>query len=245
MIYQPKGGSGAKIQIENNFLIKTDNTTRILRQAEKQMLFHYLFKSKKIKIPKIFFVGPDNSMSMEYIKNSITLSDDLKPQHFEKIDNFFISKILYYSVDSSISNEIFINKLNNISGLPNDIINFVNKILCNYDNFNYLFGINHGDLTTKNILFDGNFYYLIDFLDSFIDSPLQDFSKLFQEVIISGNSISDFLSVMPSRKKIIKYHDFLNISSLFNFLRMWPYLKNDEDKKLLYEIIMDKKWIIV
>ena len=35
-------------------------------------------------------------------------------------------------------------------------------------------GICHGDLTFSNILFNGNNYYLIDFLDSFIEYPLMD-----------------------------------------------------------------------
>ena len=36
----------------------------------------------------------------------------------------------------------------------------------------------HGDLTFSNILFNGNNYYLIDFLDSFIESPLLDLVKI-------------------------------------------------------------------
>lgn len=42
-------------------------------------------------------------------------------------------------------------------------------------------GLCHGDLTFSNILFNGNNYYLIDFLDSFIESPLLDIVKLRQD----------------------------------------------------------------
>lgn len=42
-------------------------------------------------------------------------------------------------------------------------------------------GVCHGDLTFSNILFNGNNYYLIDFLDSFIESPLLDLVKLRQD----------------------------------------------------------------
>ena len=42
-------------------------------------------------------------------------------------------------------------------------------------------GTCHGDLTFSNILFNGNNYYLIDFLDSFIESPLLDIVKLRQD----------------------------------------------------------------
>ena len=42
-------------------------------------------------------------------------------------------------------------------------------------------GTCHGDLTFSNILFNGNNYYLIDFLDSFIESPLLDIVKIRQD----------------------------------------------------------------
>lgn len=42
-------------------------------------------------------------------------------------------------------------------------------------------GMCHGDLTFSNILFNGNNYYLIDFLDSFIEAPLADIVKLRQD----------------------------------------------------------------
>lgn len=42
-------------------------------------------------------------------------------------------------------------------------------------------GVCHGDLTFSNVLFNGNNYYLIDFLDSFIESPLLDIVKIRQD----------------------------------------------------------------
>lgn len=42
-------------------------------------------------------------------------------------------------------------------------------------------GVCHGDLTFSNILFNGNNYYLIDFLDSFIEAPLLDIVKIRQD----------------------------------------------------------------
>ena len=49
-------------------------------------------------------------------------------------------------------------------------------------------GTCHGDLTFSNILFNGNNYYLIDFLDSFIESPLLDIVKLRQDTAWCGAS---------------------------------------------------------
>lgn len=42
-------------------------------------------------------------------------------------------------------------------------------------------GLCHGDLTFSNVLFNGNNYYLIDFLDSFVETPLQDIVKIRQD----------------------------------------------------------------
>lgn len=47
----------------------------------------------------------------------------------------------------------------------------------------------HGDLTFSNILFNGNNYYLIDFLDSFIESPLMDVVKLRQDTCFGWSQL--------------------------------------------------------
>ena len=39
----------------------------------------------------------------------------------------------------------------------------------------------HGDLTLSNILFKGDHLYLLDFLDCYVESPLQDIVKLRQD----------------------------------------------------------------
>ncbi|MBQ9502336.1 MAG: aminoglycoside phosphotransferase family protein [Lentisphaeria bacterium] len=42
-------------------------------------------------------------------------------------------------------------------------------------------GVCHGDLTLSNMLFQGSTVYLIDFLDSFVETPLMDLVKLRQD----------------------------------------------------------------
>lgn len=42
-------------------------------------------------------------------------------------------------------------------------------------------GVCHGDLTLSNILFKGEQLYLLDFLDCYVESPLQDIVKLRQD----------------------------------------------------------------
>ena len=101
-------------------------------------------------------------------------------------------------------------------------------------------GLCHGDLTFSNILFNGNNYYLIDFLDSFIESPLQDIAKIRQDTAYYWSQLMYTKSFDPVRLSIIcdkidaavdsyfsnKYEwyvDNYKIVQLMNILRILPY----------------------
>ena len=100
----------------------------------------------------------------------------------------------------------------------------------------------HGDITFSNIVFDYNSdkIWLIDFLPSFIDSPLIDIAKLIQEFkyswsarylgsgvktaanIFGVSAMSRLLSgVLPS------YGRYLKIFSIINIYRILPYTKDE------------------
>jgi thiamine kinase-like enzyme len=238
------GGSGAIIKTDGITLIKIDKSGRILHQAIKQLWFSKISISP-FKIPKIIS-SDSNSISMEFITNSKTLDELLCTDSHLKNIRFFISEILIKeSVESVIQNQIFLDKLHSIKYIPNDIIHKSEKILQKNKNITYLFGINHGDFTTKNILFDGKYYYLIDFLNSFIDSPLLDYSKFFQQFIINKEDIKSISNNIGIEKDLIKYRSFINISSLFNFLRMIPYIKTEPERVKINDIIREDKWIII
>ena len=51
----------------------------------------------------------------------------------------------------------------------------------NIPNLNIYKNVCHGDLTLSNLIFKNNEIYCIDFLDSFIDSPIIDLVKLKQD----------------------------------------------------------------
>ena len=121
-------------------------------------------------------------------------------------------------------------------------------------------GVCHGDLTFSNILFNGNNYYLIDFLDSFIESPLMDIVKIRQDSAYGWSQlmyIHDFDKIRLKLicRKIDKeidgyfcryewYRKYYKIMQLMNFLRVLQYAKEkkviDYLKKviggLLYEV---------
>lgn len=69
------------------------------------------------------------------------------------------------------------------------------------------YGPCHGDLTLANIIFNRKLY-LIDFLPNFIESPLWDIAKIFQEVNLKWSYITN-----P------KYGDTTKINIAYSYLR--------------------------
>ncbi|HEX8278448.1 MAG TPA: phosphotransferase, partial [Segetibacter sp.] len=105
-------------------------------------------------------------------------------------------------------------------------------------------GTCHGDFTFSNILFGDNKIYLLDFLDSFIESPLIDIVKIRQDTCFKWSVMLE--KEMPSHKKnkLLQAFNFLdreialfcnnnlglstwyNYLQVFNLLRIIPYLNN-------------------
>ena len=98
----------------------------------------------------------------------------------------------------------------------------------------------HGDLTFSNILFNGNNYYLIDFLDSFVESPLldivkirQDSAYLWSQLMFTGNCDSIRLKIVADKidKEIVQFASqyewfrHYKLFQLMNFLRILQYAK--------------------
>ena len=109
-------------------------------------------------------------------------------------------------------------------------------------------GFCHGDLTFSNMILSDKIL-LIDFLDDFINSPIQDICKLLQsvnlqwELLISKSSDLDILKLNIAYKflrnelnqginQYLKKHkindDVLLILYTLTILRITPYVKSDK-----------------
>jgi thiamine kinase-like enzyme len=251
-----KGNSGCeikKIKLNNNYVIvKSCNenyAVRLKRQIEKQ-------KSETlIKTPKII-KETDNSVYMEYIEDSEfykTLSFDNYKAITSHLINY-INENLKNSKNELISSNIFKTKWNDIKTkcinykLKAELVSKIDNIIYSLNDIILPIGKCHGDFTFSNILIKDNDVYLIDFLDSFIESPITDLVKLRQDTKYKWSSLMtsnefDYRIFDKIDKIIIDTFDCTTFSykivELFNFLRIVPYCKSDEVFVYLTNIIFN------
>ena len=263
-----KGHSGCKIDIVREghdiFIYKSTKDkryqSRLVKQAKKQEVAAKEMY-QHIRVPHILNVTDDGttvSVKMEYIygKNFI---EYFESAGFEQI-SFFINALINYiekELESSVievidslqiltkfrdvKQNIESKKLLNSDAEIKQLLRESEKRFCKYEKASIKLPIGrcHGDLTFSNILFNGNNYYLIDFLDSFIESPLIDIVKLRQD---SSFMWSQQLYIRPYdelRMRIISekidcelnryfhkyqwYDDYYDDFQLLNLLRVLQY----------------------
>lgn len=203
-----KGHSGFSIDIvregTNLYVYKrchdAAKAERLIRQAAKQETatgYHH----SGFQTPHIISTeqhGASVSIKMDYIY-SRNFMEYFESAGFEQIDYFiqtlirFIEEELAYSPTQIISADIVNGKFLSVktaiasnTHIRKDdtlmsIMEKADHVLNGMSEWRLPIGLCHGDLTFSNILFTANTYYLIDFLDSFIESPLLDIVKLRQD----------------------------------------------------------------
>ena len=156
---------------------------RLVEQAKKQILFE---SQNGFKAPKVFDICTDSELhyfEMEYVKAE-TFASYIIDEDFSKIKSAF-QRILDFIGDSINSRDSFdvteqiCKKAESIKmNQDSNTVCFLSKIQC--QKLTAPVGYCHGDLTFENILIDKEIFF-IDFLDSFIETPLIDCAKLAQE----------------------------------------------------------------
>lgn len=274
MEIEVKGHSGCSIEIiredKDLYVCKSSHdpkyVPRLIIQAEKQR-HAALEEYQHVRIPQIFDVVQDEKhavIKMEYVY-SRNFIEYFETAGFEQIDYFikalilFVEKELKESPVQKISTSITVDKFNDVYKkiksnvfLKDDIqiYRLVKKageriaVLAMQEYINIPVGLCHGDLTFSNILFNGNNYYLIDFLDSFIESPLMDIVKIRQD---SYHLWSQLMYMKPFdnlRLKIICkkidmeihkyfqryewYNQYYEVYQILNLLRILQYAKEQK-----------------
>jgi len=249
------------------------NKKRILNSVFKQNFFEIsplpnpfftikassLVKKNKIHIEMPFVHGfSGNEIIMHSQKNNINSLINIFSKLIEffknsKIENNNISK---YKIEKKI---IEIEKINP-NGQYTNAIKYLERKLSNLDT-NVYETLCHGDLTFSNIIitqgsnfkidYNNNKILLIDWLDTYFDSYLQDLAKLKQELLYGWSSRK--ISVTQKINNLVTgeyiWHKIYNIfindenRSLFKIvmilciLRILPYAKSENDINWIKEVI--------
>lgn len=232
MDFKVKGHSKYNLTKEENVVVKssTDIDDRLVLSAKKQQNF----KSSFFKTPDVLGIT-NSSFSMEYIEGKSFKEYFLLAT---KNDLDFLIKSLKGYFDETIvgkidvSTDILKNKINSL----NIGKNFV-SLLDKKNTIPMLVGKCHGDMTLSNMIF-GKDIYLIDFLDSYIESPTMDLVKLRQDTHLHWSlNLIESPRDLTKLKLGLKYIDewirdeYLieeyNLLQIINLLRIYPYVKDD------------------
>lgn len=271
-----QGHSGCDISIvtEDNELHIHKSThdagyvPRLVNQANKQIAASKT-EYQHIRVPKIFEVvqsATDATIKMEYIysKNFVEYFENAG---FEQI-KYLIGAIKYFidleinaSTMQTVSSNILTDKMADVArkveknvhlkddAEAQELVRLSSEVMNRVGDMEMPVGTCHGDLTFSNILFNGNNYYLIDFLDSFIESPLLDIVKIRQDTAYLWSTLMYHKPFDKVRLSIISeridsaideyftgkyewYRRYYMPLQLMNFLRILQYGK--EEKVIAY-----------
>ena len=269
------GHSGCHVSVieeSGNILVKKSSNDlsyipRLKKQISKQKNFS--LHTDMICIPEIYgefhyknvyYCIMEYAMGVDFIEFSrIASPDDVDFLCHNLFD--FISYEMSRSVYQPFPKKAFLSKISDIKTHPNSnqtCIDICQKIetLIEKNHFpNIPFGECHGDLTFSNIMISlkNGRIFLIDFLDTFVESPLQDIVKIQQDtlykwIFIKNNfskdrmrsemilkKIDHMLNLFIEENKIDK--NTLRIFQIVNLLRIIPYTHCEKIKNFLLEKI--------
>lgn len=283
-----QGHSGCDIAIvhEDNELFIHKSThdagyvPRLVNQANKQIAASRI-EYQNIRVPKIFDVAQSDTsavIKMEYIY-SRNFIEHFEQAGFEQI-KYLIGAIKYF-IDLEIANSTMqtvpsstltdkmadvARKVEKNIHLKDDdeaqeLVRQSTVVMNGVGDMVMPVGMCHGDLTFSNILFNGNNYYLIDFLDSFIESPLLDIVKIRQDTAYLWSTLMYHKPFDKVRLSIISekidtaideyftgkyewYRKYYMPLQLMNFLRILQYGKEDKVIAYLKRVIAGQLAII-
>ena len=241
IIKQMTGHSGCKVFLceKNNqkYVRKTSSCTEYNDRLQQQMNKQASFRDSVLKVPKIYGTGFEAGkfyFDMEFIKG-VTFSNFVSTNSpnntlsiFEKIIAY-LDRQGHHKADVSDAIEKKIESLTQC--LEADYTKYFNYCLA-FDWKKISTSICHGDLTFENIIVHKSDIYLIDFLDSFIESKYVDYSKLLQDIILTWSWRNN--ASPPIIKCMLLYNNLCeNLSDVeiemtkrllvLNILRIIPY----------------------
>lgn len=265
-----KGFSGCKIGLylkgEKPFVRKTSSSVeyneRLKKQMEKQKFFFENLKNEEISTPEIYDSGYEKSglffFDMEYIP-SITLIEYISKSSTEELNKIaeVLMKIMKIMKEKRLKNKIDLTSKirSKIDEIDKKVIGLSEKVNI-FDIKEIIFPelietLCHGDLTFENILYNekNKKYYLIDFLDSFIEHYWMDIIKMFQDIegewyLIRNPDINKkqmevkmgFISAYIKKNFKGEYWKYHYPLLKLTFARILPYAKGEDFNQVVKRI---------
>ena len=231
MPFRVNGNSKYIISLENNKVVKRslNEDNRLLISARKQLNF----KSSYFKTPKIYEYD-NKHIEMEYIKGDsfydffIKASKRDLDEFIYKIEGYFNENVVGY-YDLPI--ELIKNKIETFNNNERLL-----KAIKDIKSIKIKLGPCHGDFTLSNMIFS-NDIYLIDFLDSYLESPTMDILKLRQDTDLYWSfNMTKYIKDEVKLKIGLKYIDdwikdrykveYYNLLQTINLYRIINYTTN-------------------
>ena len=189
-----RGHSGCQVFLcergDTRFVKKIAGSPDYFGRLEKQMIKQRDFKHRRIRKPAVLECGTENDrfyFTMEYV-NGVQLSTFISRNTVRVVDPIIEQLLMFVRSNICDGSADFAGalseKLWGISSThPIRIDRFVEYCLA-FDWSAIPRGYCHGDLSFENILVHQSNLYFIDFLDSFIETPYLDLSKLLLDILV-------------------------------------------------------------
>ena len=207
--------------------------SRLISQMKKQAQFENDF----LKTPKIYdagMIGDKFYFDMEFI-SGVTFHNFISTHSPNSVEHIFSHLRIYLGScdqkDSDLTEPIQ-EKINSLRPVIDEKFHFVLDYCQQHDWKHMKSGSCHGDLTFENIIIYKSDVYLIDFLDSFVDTKYVDYAKVLQDLIFmwswrnsSSSPIIKCMSLYNSLAKDMSEEEFSYTKRLLmlNVLRIVPY----------------------
>jgi len=247
-----KGNSGCELAILGDTIRKScerNYNDRLKLQCKKQTDFN----NGIFSTPKVYESGIDNQgkffFNMEFMpcKTFDRVFNTATKAYLDTI----IGKLLDFTIANTKKTTDFSSKIittkyesvkNNIRAQKNIDVSYLDDIFYSLDEtINIPEGYCHGDLTFSNLLFDGDNIVLLDFLDTYLDSPMQDIVKIRQDTKyhwsirmldckFDGVKLTQCLNYIDKKidyefSKNEYYVEYYAVFQILNLLRIVPYCK--------------------
>lgn len=272
------GNSGCKVEVVREdtklFVLKSTEDPkylgRLALQAEKQKVASDM-RVPNIIVPKVYDIvrtEAKTEIRMDYVYSQNYI-DYFENAGVHEIDAFveamiaFVEQEIKQSPIKECANEVLMVKFEDVASKVakradyneelNELMEKARTKILNAGRLRIPMGVCQGDLTFSNVLFCGQQYCLIDFLDSFIETPLQDIVKLRQDSQYLWSCLMYQQPYDALRLKLISeyvderldkhfsqydwYKDHYEVLQLMNMLRILPYAKEEKVVEYLKRVI--------